>query len=92
MINSKKIQSVLARMVVLLHFSGRDDWAKALGKLEAKTRSDANANYAEILSMYGGMGSLNDLILYKSGQLLLEESDEFDSLRSDLYRLCRELN
>jgi hypothetical protein len=44
-----------------------------------------------ILSMYGAVGSLNDIVLYKNGQLLLRESSELDELRSDLYDDCKKL-
>jgi hypothetical protein len=44
-----------------------------------------------ILSMYGAVGSLNDIVLYKKGQLLLRESSELDELRSDLYDDCKKL-
>ncbi|QND84420.1 Uncharacterized protein ChrSV_2193 [Chromobacterium vaccinii] len=44
----------------------------------------------KILSMYGGMGSLNDLILYKDGQPLVKENVELDSLRVKLHTLCHE--
>lgn len=42
--------------------------------------------------MYGGMGSLNDIVLYKNGQPLIAENDEFDALRTELYNLCREIS
>jgi hypothetical protein len=35
-----------------------------------------------------GMGSLNDLILYRNGTLLVNENNELDALRSQLYELC----
>ncbi|WP_425319215.1 DUF6966 domain-containing protein [Chromobacterium violaceum] len=40
------------------------------------------------LSLYGGMGSLNDLILYKDGQPLAKENVELDSFRIKLHALC----
>ena len=39
--------------------------------------------------MYGGMGSLNDIVLYVNGRLSIEENNEFDVLRAQLYDLCK---
>ena len=79
-------------MVELLRFGARNDWANALEKFRGEIANDPSATSAGILSMYGGMGSLNDLILYKNGQPLVAENDEFDALSSELYRLCHEIS
>ncbi len=39
------------------------------------------------LSFYGGMGSLNDLVLYRNGKVLMDENDELAQLRRDLFNL-----
>ncbi|WP_420107405.1 DUF6966 domain-containing protein [Leclercia adecarboxylata] len=39
------------------------------------------------LNLYGGMGSLNDLVLYRNGKVLMSENDELDQLRRDLFNL-----
>lgn len=39
----------------------------------------------EILSIYGGMGSFNDLVLYKDNKLLIEENNQLDKLRKELF-------
>ncbi|WP_411675538.1 DUF6966 domain-containing protein [Achromobacter insolitus] len=44
------------------------------------------------LSLYGGGGSLNDVVLYRDGKVLVAENGEFDLLRSKLYEICKELN
>lgn len=78
-------------MAELLRFGSRDDWANALGKFRGEIGNSPNATAARILSMYGGMGSLNDLILYRNGQPLVAENVELDALRSELYQLCHEI-
>jgi len=75
-------------MAELLRFGSRDDWASALEKFRGEVGNSPNATAARILSMYGGMGSLNDLVLYRNGQPLVAENVELDSLRSELYQLC----
>ena len=42
--------------------------------------------------MYGGMGSLNDVVLYRNGQPLIEENIAFSALKSELFDLCVELS
>jgi hypothetical protein len=39
----------------------------------------------DIISIYNGMGSFSDLVLYKNNQLCIEENNKFDQLRHDLY-------
>ena len=86
--NIQDIQATLARMAELLRIGGINDWAKALETLRNELAVDPVRTSAKILAMYGGMGSLNDLILYKSGQPLSRENNELDALRSKLYALC----
>jgi hypothetical protein len=85
----QNIQIVLARMAELLRSGGLSDWARAFESFRSELQQDPSATTAKILSMYGGMGSLNDLVLYKDGKVLAQENDELDALRSRLYELCR---
>lgn len=77
-------------MVELLRVGGINDWALALEKFEKEIANFPDTTSVKILSTFGGMGSLNDLVLYKNGQPLIVENDEFDELRSKLYTLCHE--
>jgi hypothetical protein len=88
MIDVNALQVVLARMAELLRLGGLNDWAKALETCHAELPQDPGRTTAKILSMYGGMGSLNDLVLYKDGRVLAKENEELDGLRSRLYGLC----
>lgn len=38
--------------------------------------------------MYGGMGSLSDIVLYLEGRPAVKENNEFEDLRERLYTLC----
>ncbi|VVE56288.1 hypothetical protein PAQ31011_05095 [Pandoraea aquatica] len=89
MTNVKEIQRILLRMSELLTFSGRDDWASSISHLADKADEGYSSVRPEIRQMYGGMGSLNDIVLYKDGNLLREENDEFDALRHRLHELTR---
>ena len=78
-------------MTELLRFGDVKDWANALEKARGEMAADPQATAASIISWFGGMGSLNDVILYKNGQPLIAENTELDALASELYQLCHEI-
>jgi hypothetical protein len=41
----------------------------------------------EIQKIYGGMGSVNDLVLDKDGKMLIEENRQLSKLKNILFRL-----
>ena len=90
MMDIHRIESVLARMRDLLAAGGLSDWATALDGCRSALPADPVNVRSRILSMYGGMGSLNDLVLYRSGQPMIRENNELDALRSQLYGLCHD--
>ncbi|MBN3862045.1 hypothetical protein HCU66_07360 [Pseudomonas frederiksbergensis] len=86
-----RYQNVLVnidRMVCLLEVGEANEWAKSLRSVSRLKESDAKILYNTVLGMYGGVGSLNDVVLYSGGKVLIAESNEFDMLRSELYDLC----
>jgi hypothetical protein len=85
------IQVILTKMTKFLRVGKFDEWALALEKFRNEIVSTPAQTATKILSLYGGMGSLNDLILYANGQPLTSENTELDSLRSELFRLCQEI-
>ena len=86
---ANQLQFVLSRLVALLRVGGNDNWAKALEDFEVQAATEPSATSARILAVFGGMGSLNDVILYRGGQPLSKENEELDRLRTELYELCR---
>ena len=89
MTNYLEIKSALGRMAELLQAGGHPDWALALEKLIAQVDDDPSKACATIVGMFGGMGSLNDLVLYKGEVPLRQENQELDDLRSQLFSLTR---
>lgn len=85
----QEIRTTLARMAELLRQAGIADWASSLESIKHELVVDERAALVKIISMYGGMGSLSDLVLYKDGRVLVTENNEFDLLRSKLHALCR---
>lgn len=88
--NIQDIQLTLEKMARLLRIGGISDWAEAFEAIRSDFLADPARGSAKILTMYGGMGSLNDLVLYKEGRPLAAENRELDELRSKLYALCHE--
>lgn len=78
----------LERLNVLLQSSDRTIWVDSIPKIIELLESDPDTAKYELLRMLGGMGSLSDLVLYLNGQPLIEESDELDKLRSEIYNAC----
>jgi len=85
------IENTLVKMIGLLRFSGVGNWADALEQCRRELKANPIEIGSKILSMYGGMGSLNDVILYKDGHPLSTENSEFDDLRTNLYSLCQKI-
>ncbi|WP_375233670.1 hypothetical protein [Pseudomonas syringae group genomosp. 3] len=44
------------------------------------------------MSLYGGSGSISDIILYDNGRVLFEENNTFHELLSEIYDLCSGAN
>lgn len=77
-------------MVELFTIHGRSDLANLFDGFNKKISHDPENILSNILASYGGMGSLNDVVLYKNGQPLIKENNELDELRKFLYSFCRE--
>lgn len=90
--NIQKIETVLARMAELLRIGEDYDRANVFDKLRAQIAIEPDETAHRIRISYGGMGSLNDIVLHKNGQPLTTENDEFDALSTELYRLCHEIS
>jgi hypothetical protein len=85
----QQIDTALARMIELLDLGYSGDWAATLERHRASLASDMAGTARRIHGMYGGMGSLNDIVLFKDGHVLHQENDEFNTLRARLYELLQ---
>jgi hypothetical protein len=74
-------------MAELLTLSKQHQWVVAL--TSTLNDSEIKPNLERfVLSLYGGMGSLNDIVLYVDGEANSEVNDEFDDLRTKVFELC----
>ncbi|QIK11847.1 hypothetical protein G7090_17995 [Leclercia sp. 29361] len=77
----------MQRMATLLELGGYAEWSASIFKLAKKYEHEPDDTKHIFLNLYGGMGSLNDLVLYRNGKVLMSENDELDQLRRDLFNL-----
>lgn len=82
------VSATLSRMTQLLRGADELGWARALENIEQRLPYDPEEVARSVLRLFGGMGSLNDVVLYRNGSLLLGETDEFDALRTHLFEAC----
>lgn len=87
--NTLEIKLTLVRMSELLHLGGYPDWSTSLKSLSDRAENKPDETCATVVGMFGGMGSLNDLVLYKGSLPLRQENEELDTLRAKLYSLCK---
>lgn len=79
------ITPTLAAMSALLQQNGHEAWARRLEDAAALLQHNPQAARAELRALYGGMGSINDIVLYQNMQPLLDQNQAFDRLRQALY-------
>lgn len=87
--NHEQIKQVMSQMADVLRHCHRDEWATRLDIFCTNLDTDPVATKSGILSLYGGMGSINDIVLYRDMQPLITENQRFDQLREQLYTLVR---
>lgn len=80
---------ILSRMIQLLEAGNFPDWAAALEKIKINFDNDPKKRSLELLSMYRGAGSLNDIVFYKQGRSLISENTEFEELRIRIFDVCK---
>ena len=92
---SYKMIKIIERIVELLGISDEPDSIYYHDFLvyifgELKKPHELNKIAENILSVYGGMCTFGDVVIYKNGEYLKEEHREFDKLRTKLFIQCEE--
>ncbi|MEG3172186.1 MAG: hypothetical protein EOO77_04240 [Oxalobacteraceae bacterium] len=81
-----RLAGTLEAMVTLLKLHGDNGWAE---KVERCRSSIAQSDYHgvdRLLRLYGGMGSLNDVVLQSGGIAPAEDNERFNALRTDAWK------
>jgi hypothetical protein len=90
MIMESSVDSLLLRIAELLRMHGPTDWAEALDRLASEYQHSPESTKGIIRSLYGGMGSFNDIVLHDpNGDPLRAENDELAALRGQLWVRCQ---
>lgn len=84
---NKLVKDKMERMAALLALGGYTGWSSSIFDLAKNYESHPDVTKYSLLGLYGGMGSFNDLVLYKDGKVLINENEELNHLRSDLFDL-----
>ena len=78
------IESILRQIADLLSKHNELEWAIALERFADEYIDSPEQTKRYVRSIYGGMGSFNDIILHgPNGIPLVSENDELDRLRSE---------
>lgn len=83
-----RMKTVLEKIVNLLRSGDCEDWAATMEKLSSEIEENPEYATSQILVLYGGMGSFNDIVLCSNDRPLIKENDELDGLRGELFDLC----
>lgn len=79
------IQQLLQKISFLLAENNEKNWAEQFGSFRVKLETDYAQTLHEIKRVFGGAGSLNDLVLQRNGQMLTCENNELNTLLDQLY-------
>ncbi|WP_378949859.1 DUF6966 domain-containing protein [Mesorhizobium sp. ANAO-SY3R2] len=75
----------------LLERNGEDIWSISVKRAaDTVARTDAHG-LTQLLGLFGGMGSLDDLVLHKDGLPLVSENERLNTLRSNAWGLATRL-
>jgi hypothetical protein len=88
--NSDIILTLLVEAEVLLRTGGEENWAKAIQRLREDFRTEPEVIRGQILALYGGAGSFNDIVLYSSnGTPLVKENIRLNDIKTEIHSECR---
>lgn len=78
-------------MAALLGEYDEQSWASALGFLAAEYDDAPTEVAGKVLACFGGMGSLNDVVLYRDGDIAMDANERLDALRHEVYSASRKV-
>lgn len=86
MINEMKKN--LESIAELLRNNNESDLARSLDALSSRADEDPETFMHDVKRLFGGMGSLSDIVFSKNGKPLIDENNKLDTLRKNLYKAC----
>lgn len=70
---------------------GEAFWSKNIKQAADEVEKSDAHGLGRFLRMFGGMGSLNDVVLHRDGQPLKAENDQLDLMRSRAWTMADRL-
>jgi len=94
--NFDAIKKDLNNIHALLASINEDYWSDIIHDYlfrlgDVKNSEELKSVARELLKFYGGMGSLNDLVLFQNGKMLSEENVRLDKLRHKMFQDLRKI-
>lgn len=90
------LADMLREAETLLRSCDQIHWADWLTKDARRIRLHDGIGVEHLLSAYGGMGSLNDVVLQRTSgagvEIPHDDNERFDELRREIYDLAKRLN
>lgn len=86
--SASEAMALMTRISELLRLGGRIEWAECIEQYWSQLLLDTDQALSNIMMLYGGMGSINDIVLYRDGLPMIEENNELHVLLSKLYDCC----
>ena len=85
-----KIIILLKESIKLLSENNQKRWAEGLTSLMRHyIESDNKQEAASLIKkLYGGAGTLNDVVLHKNKRPLIEENNQLERVLNELYEEC----
>ncbi|MEM7249485.1 MAG: hypothetical protein AAF533_29515 [Acidobacteriota bacterium] len=81
----ERVLAAVENLVAHLRESGEADVGRRLESLAADFRADPRHGLTQLLGLFGGAGSFNDLVLHDDGVALHDENTELDQRRQQLH-------
>lgn len=83
----RTIETTLKEIIEVLEEVDENNWKLGFVNTleEYKKTKERDALKRRILRLYGGMGSFNDLVLHKNGEICITENNKLDKLRKRLF-------
>ena len=85
------LSRALHELEAILREQGVPHWADKVARCAQSVDQSDAYGLTRFLSLFGGMGSLNDLVLQRGGVALTHENDELDRLRERAWNLANSL-
>ncbi|MDB5676862.1 MAG: hypothetical protein JWM65_3844 [Sphingomonas bacterium] len=87
----QRLLDAMRELHVFLSQQGEDFWSGKIAKAADSVAQSDGWGLEQFLGMFGGMGSLNDLVLYNGAEYSRAEDEQLDRMRAKAWNLADQL-